>query len=400
MDIENEVSTDLDVGTALPGGAPPIESPAPEVPERKSVRENLKDGFARARERMGLEDDTEAQPEKPKPAKRARAEKANAQDPDPGVQTPVQSQTATQPPAAWAKDAKEVWESVPPAAQAAIAKREQDVEKGVLALRDHYQAIDSAIAPHVATIQQMGKTPGEAIQHLFGWFQALAGNPVDAIPALMMSFQYPPEVVVAIGQKLGLQVPNQGQPQEGQEQQPQHQVPPELIQYIQQQQERIQQLEQAFQGEIGGIKNTFQQQSMAQTQSFLQEWAKDKPYFNEVREFMGRLLTPDPQTGIAAVPLKDGQVDLETAYDMAVHAIPSVRARALAEKQAAAAQAQQAKAKAEASAQNRAATDAARKRVTVSSVAPGGEVNRNAPKKGSSVRESLMAAMQEHSGRT
>src|SRR5260221_11148537 len=53
----------------------------------------------------------------------------------------------------------------------------------------------------------------------------------------------------------------------------------------------------------------------------LNKWAEDRPNYQEVRVLMGTLLTPDPQTGQAAVPLKsDGTIDLDTAYRWAVRA--------------------------------------------------------------------------------
>jgi hypothetical protein len=391
--------------------------------ERKSVREELKDGFERARQRMGLEDETAAPAEKKAPAKQRRTrETLNAQDTNAAdskaSEQPAGSQSAG-PPAAWAKDAKGVWSTVPAAAQAAIIKREQDVEKGVIALRDHYKGIDGVLGQYQNEIRDIGLPAPQVLNNLFGWMKAVHGNPVEAVPALMAAYNFSPQAVAGVIQKLASWFPKkpksgqaQGQAQDqgqgaeqGQAAQT-AQVPPELINYIQQQQARINQLEQYTQQELGGVKGVFQRQyeaqqqhQQAQTDSYLDDWAKDKPFFNEVRQFMAKLLMPDAQTGQATIPLKDGRVDLEAAYDYAIHAFPQIRQKVLATQQQAAQQARQNKFKTEASAQNRAAFEAARKKVSVSSTAPGATPSTK-PKRGMSVQDTLRAAIEEVNGRT
>src|SRR5262249_51182430 len=56
-----------------------------------------------------------------------------------------------------------------------------------------------------------------------------------------------------------------------------------------------------------------------QAEQLVTTWAKDKPHYNAVRQLMGQLI----QSG--AVALNNGNVDLDAAYNMAIHAHPEVR---------------------------------------------------------------------------
>jgi len=46
-------------------------------------------------------------------------------------------------------------------------------------------------------IRQFGKTPGQAVGQLFSWFDALAKNPDEAFPALIKSYKYNPDQMLA-----------------------------------------------------------------------------------------------------------------------------------------------------------------------------------------------------------
>jgi hypothetical protein len=431
MEVDNEVISNEPVSDTPPASAPAdsgsFDSGPSEAPEPKSVREHLTDGFARARARMGLDDDTQAAPPAEKKVRRVREKtdggQVAARDPNSqaSVSTPARGTESSVPPAAWSKSAKDKWASLPPEAQAAVSKREKDVEQGVAKLREYYSGIDNVLGRYDNEIKQLGLPHHQVVDNLFGWMKAVHGNPVEAIPALMASYNFPPQVIAGVVQKLAARLPRraqapaaqaaaaaQGQGQaegQAQGQAGQPQISPEVVQYLKAQQmqlqaaqQRIDQLTNAFQHEVGGIKGVFEQQSQAHTNAYLADWAKDKPYFEEVRQHMARLVSPDPTTGESIIPLKDGRVDLEAAYDYAIYALPEVRAKVLAAQQASAQQARQAKAQNQAFTQTRAANEAIRKRVSVTSAAPGGQPQPQV-KKGVSVRDSLRAALQEHSNR-
>jgi hypothetical protein len=299
------------------------------------------------------------------------------------TQTPVTS-TA---PSAWSKEAKAKFAELPSEVQQAVIKREADVDKGVKELKSKYEEMDRAVAPHIEEIKRFGKTPGQAVAQLFSWFEAFAKNPDQAFPALIQAYNYDPR---KIAQVFGLnqQAPPPQQTAETQEAEPEDDIPTwaqsiksELAQFKQHQ---------------SSLQQSFAEQSMAKTNELLDQWAKDKPHFNEVRQFMGHLLTPDPNTGAAAVPLKDGRVDLDTAYDMAVYANPNIRSKVLAEQGAKIEADKKAKRDAEAKAQDDQAKKARAASGSLSPSSPGAEASRKQKSaKGKSVRESLRDSISE-----
>ena len=119
-------------------------------------------------------------------------------------------------------------------------------------------------------------------------------------------------------------------------------------------------------------------------------WAKDKPHFEKVRVLMSQLIAS------GAVPLKEGRVDLDGAYDAAIYANPEVRGTVQAEQAKAAAAATAAAAAKEKAAQQAAADKARKTSVSLSPSAPGQPVVGKNKKSGKSVRESLMQAIEEH----
>lgn len=292
-----------------------------------------------------------------------------------------QQQQVAPAPEAFSKEAKAEWAKVPAPVQQAILKREQDVTKGVQELKERYADIDRAIAPHMEAIRRHGQTPAAAVNQLFSWFQALASNPKESFPALARSF----------GWELGQFVPQQAQqqqPQAGQEGQPQ---PQEIPPYVKEMDQKLEMLAQAFGQQLQGVQQTFAQQSQAKTQEILDNWSKGKPHFQEVRELMAQLIAS------GAVPLNNGQVDLDAAYDRAVYAHPDIRAKLIAEMEAAKQKAAADKAETERKAQEAQANKARKAGISVGSGAPGAQNAQSAKKggKGKSVRESIMEAREQ-----
>lgn len=390
------------------GGAGEAVTPEPSSgkTEKLSIRQSLEKGFADAKiQDPAAKPAPKAPKAKDKPARAADEMRAEAESVG-GIETeapaggaaPVAEESApkTAAPTAWPKEAKEAWQALPAQVQAAVLKRETDVQKGVDELKDKYAEIDGAIAPHIDAIRRHGHTPAQAVNQMFSWFHALAGNPDVAFPALLRSFNYDPRRLAPQQQQPAAQPGGaQPQPQVGTDgkpiavAQPADAIPPAVQQYINQITNKLGQLENAFSQQIGQVQNTFQQQSEAKTQEVLMGWAKDKPYFEKVRVLMSQLIAS------GAVPLKDGRVDLDGAYEQAIWANPEVRSAVQADvvkQNAAVAAAAQAKEKA---AQQAAADKARKSNVSLAPSAPGSGSPQGKPKKGRSVRESLKDAMEE-----
>jgi len=407
-------SPDVDTGTPAPdSGAMPPATPGDARGEKLSIRQSLEKSFDDARKAeqppaKGRGPDGKfAKGEKPKRA--AEEMREGAEDTEPPAKGDVaaapegeasaegdapaaETKPATEPPAAWDKTAKAAWSKLPPEVQAAALKREADVQKGVDDLKSKYAEIDQALAPHLNAIRAHGHTPAAAVQQMFSWFQALSASPDQAFPALLKSFNYDPARLVPKPTQpaAAAAAPAAGDAKSGD--QPAGEIPPAVQQYISGLEQKVQQFAQQVNQQLGGIQNNYQAQREAETKGVLANWSKDKPYFEKVRGTMAQLI----QSGI--VPLKDGAVDLDTAYDKAVWADPELRAAIQQEAQAKAA----ADLKAAAEAKRKADAEAAEKakRASASLLGPGapgsGGPAGAKPKKGKTARESILEAIEEH----
>ena len=371
---------------------PEIDETSEEPPEgklsgRSAIRKSLEKGFEDER-KAGERD------EKGKFKKIAkRLPGGGIAEPEEGeeteVETPEEGEEVTPAVAApegISKEAAAEWAKTPKPVQEAFLKRVADMDKGVKELQGKYSDLDTALQPHMNAIRQHGHTPAQAVSQLFGWFQALAGNPDVAFPALAKSFGYDMSRFAPAGQQ---QQPAAGQTaQPGAEGQPTgEQISPAMQKYIDDMKKEVTELKNQF----GGFQTNVQRRESEQTNEILANWSKDKPHFQAVREDMAALI----QTG--RVPLKNGQVDLDGAYERAIWANPEVRAKLIADQQAA--EAAERKKKAD-EAKKKAAADAEKARkagVGVGGGAPG-EAAAGSGKskgKGKSVRESIMEAREQ-----
>lgn len=383
--IETEVNADQGGG----GGAPPPE-PEGGGAQRQSIRESLEKGFEQSR----VDDKGRATKEKTprRIAGGAEIDGAEEKTQDVGVEgagdQQVEKKDVGPAPDAFSKEAKAEWANVPANVQTAILKREQDMAKGVQELKQRYADIDQALAPHVNAIRQHGNTPAQAVQQLFNWMQALAANPTVAFPALAKSFNF----------DLGKLLQQQGQPAPQQGEQPKSQeggdIPPLVKDYITKLEKQVQEATQQLYQKVGSLETNWQRDSEVKTNQLLMNWAKDKPHFEAVRQHMAHLI------GSGAVQLKeDGSVDLDKAYDMAVYALPDVRAQVLEAQRVEERKQAEAKAAAERKAQADAAAKSRQAAVSVNSGSPGAaggstSTQKKGPRR--SVKESLLEAIEQH----
>lgn len=432
---------DLGAGTGGDeGGAPPPgaggdeggEPPAPRDPldserqtSRQSIRESLESQFSEARKAPPEERDAKSgrfAPGGPKKGKEAGAAEgeAAASSVKPGADGSAAAEGATpaegadaaaaaeeiKPPASLGKDKAALadWAKAPDSIKKALVRREDEMARGVEQLKAAHAEVDNAIAPHAEAIRRHGHTPAQAVGQLFNWFSALASNPKVAFPALAQSFghdinsfstrQAAAAQVAGTPPAAGAAPDATGGAPAG--------LPPELQAIIDAA------VEQRISGAVGPVATrlqTIEQQnaqfqamqqadSAAKTQQIITTWATGKPHFEAVRGLMAQLI----QSG--AVPLKNQQVDLDAAYDMAVYAHPETRGALEAEKLAKLEAERTAKATAERTAQQAQADKArAAGRASIAPGAPGSTTPAGGaakPKKGMTVGESLRAAIKEH----
>lgn len=285
-----------------------------------SIREELKKTIADA-QKADAEREQQRQPKKPKEAKQA------AKPADGTQQQAAPQGGATAPPASLPKELHAEWANAPKAIQDAFIKREQDMQRGVDELKQRYSKIDEALAPHQEALRQMNATPADAVNRMFLWFKALSNSPAQAFPGLAQSLGFDWNRLTQAATQGAQQ-----QQQPDQQQQQQDVIPEPVKQYISQLEQRLGQLD----GRFNGIQSEIQASNMAKTQENLSLWSKDKEFFQEVRQDMAAMI----QSGMIP-PLANGQVDLDTAYERAIHYNPEVRAKVLAKQQQANAQVQQ-----------------------------------------------------------
>jgi hypothetical protein len=384
-----------DTGAEDTGGDAGADDGKPAV--RPSIRKSLESGFDRARKAADETDGDKVPAKKGKSTKEPRriaggaTVDAEAPADDAELDEEIVDETPqSQAPEAFSKEAKAEWANVPPNVQAAILKRETDTAKGVEELKGKYRDLDQALAPHMQAIRQNGHSPAQAVTQLFAWMQALAGNPDAAFPALAKSFGY--DIARFMPKNAATQQPSAQDPNAAAAGQAAPAgIPPEVTQHIEQLTQKIAQLEGNFGTEINNFRTQFQRDTEEKTNQILTNWSNGKTHFPAVRGLMAQLL----QSG--AVPLKEGQVDLDAAYDMAINAHPQVRALVYQERVAAAKAAREAKAKADAVKNQDAANKARRASVSVGNNAPGEVAVATGGKrgKGLSVRESINQAREQ-----
>lgn len=391
------------------GGAPPRVPQGGDQPQgdqggpgsgRTSVRKSLEKTFRDAekteqKEQAGRTKDgkyvSQKQRQDQEEEPEEREEQVEGQEQEPEVQAQEQEQPevgeqeeqpqpgTAEPPKAWTKEAKADWAKLPQHVQAAVLKREDDMARGVQALKKGYAEIDQALQPRLEMIKNHGHTPAQAVNQLFAWFEAInmdtqrvkQGQPPVAAIALLQSFGIDPRSVAA-----AFQQPGQEQEQE---------EPVELT--------PVEKELAAVKEQLAGLTNTWDNQRQHQTLEILQQWSQGKPYFEEVRPMMAHLL----QSG-AVPPLPGNRADLDKAYDMALYAIPEVRAKILADQRKKEETDRAAVAAKEKKAQQEQAEKARRASGGLGPSAPGNDPGPSAKGKkgsGTSVRDSLKAAMKE-----
>jgi hypothetical protein len=355
---------------------------------RKSVRQELEGANEEIKKRKGRDQQGRFQGQEgqqQQPAEGQQQQEGQAQ----------QQQTAA--PEAWTKEAKAAWAQVPPTAQAAILKREQDMTAGVENLKKGYKELDDAIKPYMGAIQEHKTTPGAAVKQLFDWMNALTSE-AQALKA----GQPPKGVFAALAQSYGIdpvrllahmvQNPVQRQQQNGQQQQqPTGQLDPAIQAYLDQKLAPLGQ-------NLNGLYQTVQQQSIAKTNEMLAMWAKDKPFYNDVRVTMARLMTPGANGEPPLVPAReDGNADLDTAYERACNMDPNVRAKMQAAAKDAETKAAADKAAAEKAAQKTKLEAARKASGSIPISAPGlpGDGKQQAKKRGETVGETLRKSIKE-----
>jgi hypothetical protein len=223
------------------------------------------------------------------------------QDP-PGETKPEPEPTAPaiEAPISWSAEAKAKWNALPPDTQRYIAERESAAHKAITTAGQRlkqYEPIDQLVNEYRHHFERHKVSPPDAFRALVQAQDQLDKDPVAGLVQIGLS--YGVDLRPILGVEGGL--PTAGSDPA-----------------VARMQARIDQLEAQASEQRAREQQASearQQREQFELQSHIAEFSKGKPYFGEVKNTMAALL-------------RSGQAeDLSQAYDMAIHAVPSVRQR-------------------------------------------------------------------------
>lgn len=212
------------------------------------------------------------------------------------------------PPKTWRKEAAEAFATLPPLVQEEIAKREQDIFRGISQYKEHAQigqVFDTTLKPMLPLFQKYNLNPADAAK------RALTAHFNLTLAA--------PEVKVELARTLlrdyGIPLEALGLP-DGTTSAVQAQANPILEQRISQLQQQLAEVGQT----TAFMQQRYAEQVRSQTRGTVDKFADDPAniYFNDLTDDMVRLI----QSGAAQ--------DLPEAYEKAVWLNPVVRAKEIA----------------------------------------------------------------------
>lgn len=348
-------------------------------PKNTSIRDSLKNAFKKATAESENEPDDKTPPEDKKAVAKTKTE-SNVSDKGTKIDSttkPIEGEI--KPPPGWSKEAKAKFPTLPPEVVQSIAKREKEVSDGFAQYSEktkRYEELETVLAPRREAIKSYGASEAQIVNNLFQWMEGLTG------PNKL-------EVYRQLGNNFKIDVSSLVEPAATTPENNQDDVPEPLRQFMQTIEAKVG----SFEANQTAILERERLQRESAAAELVTNWSKDKKHFNAVRPLMHTLL------GSGSIPLKDGALDLDAAYEAAIYATAGIRELHLGEqKEAADAKAAADKAKME---EVRRAKIAKAKKAGVSikasaptagtSVTPGKQVNGQTM----SIRESLKAAIRE-----
>lgn len=361
---------------------PPVEKPAAEKPQA-AAQEPTEDELPETEEDAA--DDPQGRSERSEDEGEVEAASDGHEEEEERQPAAKPQASKSEPPLSWTKQGRAIWDNLPPLAQQEVLKREADTQRGVEKLKEQYRELEEAVAPYKGMIHSMGRTTGAAIKGLFDWQMALAGpNKADAFRQLAANLGVDlKSLVTDEAAQATPQAPGADVPQE---------LKPVLDQYA----SKISLLDQ----EVNHWKRTQAEQQQAQANQMIEKWAENKPHFAAVRELMGQLINSELALVQAGRPasgrfIKNGNIDLDAAYEAAIYANPDVRKQILADEAQRKAEEARTKAKLEVSKAKKAGVSVKPNAPT----APQPAFPPRKPGQRESVRDSILRAMAEAQGR-
>lgn len=235
---------------------------------------------------------------------KAAPEKIAAQDLDPKVK-PQASTPAGTPPGRWADDAKQIWPTLPPAAQSAVLKAEAEINETGRRWSEEKQQLLQAIEPARQSGQRYGMQPNEVIKNLIAADDLLNSDPIAGLQWIAQ------QKGVDLNQFLSNGTPAPA---------PRQSV--DLSPLV---------------NRLSALEQHISSQNEAQGLSLVDAFAEKNPHFNDVSNEVFKLIPVIKGENPNAAP----SVVLEKAYESALWLNPTVRDRLIQEKTETAAKAKQ-----------------------------------------------------------
>lgn len=258
--------------------APEAAAPEGDAAEQKQIR--VREHVRKLKSSAPKEQIEQTPPEeKPQEVKEPGKDK-------PAEQT-AQTSTSGDAPAGWPADAKAEWSKLPPAIQAAVIKRESEISNGGRQWSEEKRRYEEALTPVRAVAQRYGISEHEGLKRLVAANDYLERDPVNALRWLAQSRGIDLSQLAAAPSATP----------------------------------RVDPVVQQLYQELNQVKQTLSSREESEIKSEISGFSKDKPHFEDVRSYMGRLL----ETGAAE--------SLQDAYDQACWAVPTVREKLLAERE-------------------------------------------------------------------
>jgi len=244
--------------------------------------------------------------EEPQPEEETQEEEADSED-----VTEERETQSKRPPSTWSAKGKASFSKLPKHIQDEIIKREADIGKGISMYKqaaNYGRSIGEAIKPYEAMIRSENSDPIKTVQSLLNTaYRLRSGTP-----------QQRGQLVMQIAQQYGADL---SQYSSANAENTENQEIPELQQYLNPLQEKINNLEQVYASQQQAAQQQTQQEAVTSIGSF-QNQVDEKGnirnvHFDDVRNDMADLIESAERQG--------RQLSLEEAYETACWANPQIR---------------------------------------------------------------------------
>ena len=244
--------------------------------------------------------------EEPQPEEETQEEEADSEDITEEIET-----KAKRPPSTWSAKGKESFSKLPKHIQDEIIKREADIGKGISMYKqaaNYGRSIGEAIKPYEAMIRSENSDPIKTVQSLLNTaYRLRSGTP-----------QQRGQLVMQIAQQYGADL---SQYPSANAENTEKQEIPELQQYLNPLQEKINNLEQVYASQQQVAQQQTQQEAVTSISGFQNETDEKgnikNVYFDDVRNDMADQIESAERQG--------RQLSLDKAYETACWANPQIR---------------------------------------------------------------------------